>query len=244
MKDIDRLLEKYYEGETSLEEEKQLREFFGGDSIPPHLQSPAATFRYLAEVRREKAPARLSDWPSAPIRPGRRLLVYWGWRVAAGVGLVLLGFGGGLRYQRTAPSLTQTIRADGLAMQKALRFDRARLTSASERIRAVNQSYQLAQADDEITRVLINTMNFDDNVNVRLAACEALYRFHEESAVREAFVQSLRIQTDPNVQALLIDILVEIKEKRAVEAMQKLIQDPSVMRAVRLKAEQGIGRLI
>jgi len=71
-----------------------------------------------------------------------------------------------------------------------------------------------------------------------------LYRFKDAPGVREAFIQSLKIQTDPNVQIVLIDILVDIQEKRAVDEMQRLIQDKNTMKVVRLKAEQGIGTLI
>jgi hypothetical protein len=44
---IEELLEKYYEGLTSLEEETQLMEFFLGSDIPPRLAVHAEHFRYL-----------------------------------------------------------------------------------------------------------------------------------------------------------------------------------------------------
>ncbi len=53
-KEIEDLLEKYYEGQTSLEEEGQLREFFIGDIIPPHLAAHAGLFRSFAESGKEE----------------------------------------------------------------------------------------------------------------------------------------------------------------------------------------------
>ncbi|MCX6281986.1 MAG: hypothetical protein NTU51_08480 [Bacteroidetes bacterium] len=48
-KEIEELLEKYYEGETSLAEENSLKEFFSGDDIPGHLLVHKPLFRFLKE---------------------------------------------------------------------------------------------------------------------------------------------------------------------------------------------------
>jgi hypothetical protein len=255
MKEIEKLLERYYEGETSLEEEKALRDFFAGNLVPEHLQSHAAQFRFLNEARAEQAPKESEDWltelETAPKPSAGKVLRFpqpGAWQVAASIALLIIGFAAGRWYNppgnssNTPPVTSADVRL--LKMKNTLRYDQVRHTSASERIQAVNQVNSLHQSNQEITQLLINTMNFDDNVNVRLAACEALYRFKNEPQVREAFIQSLKIQTDPNLQITLIDILVDLKEKRAVDEIQRLIQDKNVLKVVRLKAEQGIGDLI
>ena len=252
--DIEKLLEKYYEGETSLEEEKQLRAFFQDDAIPEHLQSHAAQFRFFSDARKEKPSEDAAQWLAEkfePVKPRVSRVISlntWSLRMAASVALLAIGFAGGLVYNRlpkdTAGQGGVAVQTEAAEIRQVLRFDPVRHHSASERIKAVNQSHQLPQADREITQTLINTMNFDDNVNVRLAACQSLLRFQREPGVREALIQSLQIQTDPNVQIALIDILVTIKEKRAVEEMQRLIENQRVMKVVRLKAQQGIGSLI
>jgi hypothetical protein len=257
MKDIENLLEKYYEGETSLEEEKQLREFFQGNGVPDHLESHAAQFRFLADLRNEQPTEMtdLADWNEDSKLKGQQNSISAGktrslwsssWQIAASVALLVIGFAGGTWYNKTSKPASETTaaRPEVLQMKKVLQFDHGQNTSASERILAVNQSYELPRTDHEITQILINTMNFDGNVNVRLAACEALFRLKNEPGVRQALVQSLQIQTDPNVQITLIDILVQIKERRAVEEMQRLMEDKKVMKVVRLKAEQGLGSLI
>jgi len=53
-KEIEDLLEKYYEGLTSLEEEKQLCEFFLEDIVPSYLAPYADLFRSFAESRQEE----------------------------------------------------------------------------------------------------------------------------------------------------------------------------------------------
>lgn len=44
---IDGLLQKYWNAETSLEEEQQLREFFSREPVPENLKETAGLFRYF-----------------------------------------------------------------------------------------------------------------------------------------------------------------------------------------------------
>jgi len=55
---IERLLAKYWECETSLEEEAALREFFNGPDVPDHLASYKPLFKYYEE---EKKDGKLDD---------------------------------------------------------------------------------------------------------------------------------------------------------------------------------------
>lgn len=52
-KQIERLLEKYWNCETSLEEEQQLRDFFRG-SVPENLNETADLFRYFEWQKEQK----------------------------------------------------------------------------------------------------------------------------------------------------------------------------------------------
>jgi HEAT repeat protein len=243
--DIEKLLEKYYAGESSLEEEKQLRDFFRGPSVPAHLQNQAGPFRYFAETRNEQPSLafnkKLADRLGSEGRV--RSLTTWSLRIAASVALLAGGFVGGFLYSNQTLNQTQAETTSAVAIKRVLHFDQSTQTSASERIQAVNQSYELAEADQAITQLLINTLNFDENVNVRLAACQALMRLPNEPGVREALIQSLKIQTDPYVQIMLIETLVSIQEKRAVDEMQRLAQNRQLLEAVRIKAEEGLNRL-
>lgn len=254
---IDDLLTRYYAGETTLDEERQLRDFFQRTQpLPEHLQPHAPLFGYVSQAQTEQPSTDLVAQLDRKLGPQRttpvRQLTSWSLRLAAGVTLLLLGFVGGRYYSRWQPatgteltdvSQSPTDSPEADSIKKALAFDAMTQTSASDRIQAVNQSSELDQADREITQLLINTLNFDANVNVRLAACQALLRFEGEEGVREALIQSLRIQKDPNVQLTLIEALVAIKEKRAAPEMQWLARNQQVLDVVRLKAEEGIGAL-
>ena len=62
--------------------------------------------------------------------------------------------------------------------------------------------------------------------------------------VREGLVHSLPIQTDPNVQITLIDMVVSMRVHRAVPQLQRLAKRPDALPVVRAQAEAGIGKLI
>ena len=50
-KQIEALLEKYWNAETSLEEEQQLHEFFRAGNVPEHLKEAATLFHYFDEEK-------------------------------------------------------------------------------------------------------------------------------------------------------------------------------------------------
>jgi HEAT repeat protein len=80
----------------------------------------------------------------------------------------------------------------------------------------------------------------DPNVNVRLAAVDALRRFGERQVVRSGALQALNGQESPLVQVALIDFLVELQDKESIGTLQKLAQDGHVDETVRMRAALGI----
>jgi hypothetical protein len=52
--DIEKLLEKYFEGETSLSEETRLSDYFTSADVAPHLAQYRPLFGYFAQQREEK----------------------------------------------------------------------------------------------------------------------------------------------------------------------------------------------
>ncbi len=50
-KTIEALLEKYWNADTTLEEEEQLKEYFAGANVPDNMQSAAALFRFFDDEK-------------------------------------------------------------------------------------------------------------------------------------------------------------------------------------------------
>ena len=54
LKNIEILLEKYFEGETSISEENELRKYFSSTEILPHLKQYKPMFDYLSVAAAQK----------------------------------------------------------------------------------------------------------------------------------------------------------------------------------------------
>ncbi|MCX6243542.1 MAG: hypothetical protein NTU98_02460 [Bacteroidetes bacterium] len=99
--EIEQLIGKFYEGATTPEEERQLREFFSQEEIPPHLAVHAGLFRFYEESEKETIPdpgfedkllARLGETPVIPLYSRRKQFVYLAGMAAAFLLLVGLFF--------------------------------------------------------------------------------------------------------------------------------------------------------
>ncbi|SJZ35879.1 HEAT repeat domain-containing protein [Sediminibacterium ginsengisoli] len=116
----------------------------------------------------------------------------------------------------------------------------ANMQSPTERLSAAAQVAKLRSTDKELVDALVRTMNNDPNTNVRLAALEALGRFHREKYVKQQLVRSLKKQKDPMVQIELIQLLTRMKESAIIDELEKITQDGNTMDAVKDHAYSSI----
>ena len=80
---IQALLKKFWEGETSLEEERQLKSYFASGAIDEQLRQYAPLFQAI----REEQAVQLNKPKVIPIRPQQ---YHWqGWAMAASIALLL-----------------------------------------------------------------------------------------------------------------------------------------------------------
>ncbi|MFB0565727.1 MAG: hypothetical protein ACETWK_08630 [Candidatus Aminicenantaceae bacterium] len=115
--------------------------------------------------------------------------------------------------------------------------------SPSQRLKGVSWSSRVEQPNDETLRTLLRTLNSDQNINVRLATIDALYLFRDHPMVRQGLIQSLSQQTSPLVQVALIDLILEIRERQAIDALRQLIKDEKLNPDVKQRVELGIQQL-
>ena len=233
------------------------------DAALPEVPGMALRANFMAMLEQQKQllkPEASSVAPAAPVAepPTAKVISLWptvlasSWmRVAASIVQVAAGVllgrqlpwggGAGNTVATTAPAASQP---NHVTLATALGGESGHSISASNRIALVTNSPKTAEPDDATVQVLLNTLNFDPNPNVRLAACEALYRLRDAPGVREGLANSLPIQTDPNVQIALIDMVVSLRVHRAVPQLQRLAKKADALPVVRAQAEAGIGKLI
>jgi hypothetical protein len=145
-------------------------------------------------------------------------------------------------YQAVNPKKTYSNPIDEqLALQKnALVAKLNDMESPGERITAAEEAYAMKNSDKDIVDALVKTMNSDPNTNVRMAALDALGRFHREPYVKKQLVASLKTQKDPIVQIELIQLLTKMKQKGILNELEKIANDGNTMKAVKDHAYIGI----
>ncbi|NMH87292.1 HEAT repeat domain-containing protein [Flavivirga algicola] len=116
--------------------------------------------------------------------------------------------------------------------------------SVSKRIQAVNYTEGFEKPDVKILEALIERMQYDGNMNVRLAAAEALSEFPESIMVKDAFIEALTTQKSPSLQIAIIQFLVKIQEKRAIAPMKQLLEHSDTPDFVKEQVNDGILQII
>ncbi|MFC2164346.1 HEAT repeat domain-containing protein [Acidobacteriota bacterium] len=135
------------------------------------------------------------------------------------------------------------LRDEVKSMRQTLAVSLIDRSSPSERLRGVNMSYGMDQPDAPMLDALLNTLDNDPNVNVRLAAVDALYLFYDSPKVKEGLIQSLSKQPSPLVQVALINLMVNMQERQSAAALKMLIQNEELTPEVREHAKLGLQQL-
>ncbi len=117
-------------------------------------------------------------------------------------------------------------------------------TSATERINGLYMTGRLEKVDEQFYSTLLLLLNSDSNVNVRLAAVNALSNFAENEYVRHELIKSLNLQSSPLVQISLIDLLSSIEEANSSSTLLRIINDPGANEHVKKRAEKALKQFI
>ena len=259
MKNWDRireLLGRYYEGDTTVAEERELKDALQTSILPEDLRLEARLLGWaLPEQRLESSlteeqlfnqlPQTEDTPPSAEKSSGSIWPMFM--QIAAAVALLVVGFALGSYRNEPAAALPAEATTELTAMRQELESLKEMLqqgATTGQRLQAVNVASTSSNADAELLMALTQTMHFDDNVNVRLAAVEALMNYRQHPLVRQALIHSLSIQSDPNVQLMLIQGLTQMQEKDALPQLQELLKQPKLQQVVRQKVEESIAILI
>lgn len=212
------------------------------------LDVPERDERYGLEVWR-----RIRHDLPPPEPPWFKGLIAWHRSVLVGAAAILImaAFVAGRYWPRPGfasqaalqPSSLAELRGELREMREMLTLSLMQQQSATERLRGVSGSAQIDQPGNEIVGALLDTLMHDPNVNVRLACVDALRRFSGQDQVRRATIQALGESSFPLVQIALIDYIVEIKDKQAVDALRRLSEDSMSNEAVRGRAVWGLRQL-
>lgn len=218
--------------------------------LPQETPSPGLRrgfYRRLEAARRESAAARRASWGERLRRllPDLRSLSP-AMGLAAAVLVVAVGFGAGffLGRGRGGAEKVDRLSREVDSLQQQMTVSLLNQSSAAARLQGISLTSRVQEPDPSLIAALLDTLNNDPSVNVRLSAVDALYLFADREGVREALTASLDKQASPLVQIALIDLMVSLKEKRAATALKKLVNDQKIVPEVQQRAQQAIARIV
>ncbi len=166
-------------------------------------------------------------------------------QIAATIVLMLSSFFyGKLQSQKEHDYELASINAEKQEYKQQMTISLMDHNSASKRLLAVNYVEDIEHPNTAILEALITKMHYDNHINVRLAAAEALSRFSKNEKVRKALIHALERESEPDMQIELIQILVNIQEKRAVPSLERLLHDQKTLDYVKDQAKIGLPKLI
>jgi len=177
-------------------------------------------------------------WPANPA-----------WQMAIAGLCLAAGLGAGAFLQRGASLQTSErdevaqLREEVASTKEMVAVSLLQQQSATERLRGVDYSARMASMEPQVVTALIQAVNRDSSVNVRLAAIDALGKVAGNAGVRASMQEALPQQDSPMVQAALIDYLVDAHDRNAVGSIQDLVARPDVNPTVRERATYAVRQL-
>jgi hypothetical protein len=173
-------------------------------------------------------------WPSNPA-----------WQMAIAGLCLAAGLGVGTYLQRGNAERDEVarLREEVASTKEMVAVSLLQQQSAAERLRGVDYSSRMPSMEPQVVAALIQAVNRDSSVNVRLAAIDALGKVANNTGVRESMQAALPQQDSPMVQAALIDYLVEAHDHSAVSSIKDLVSRPDLNPTVRERATYAVRQL-
>lgn len=193
--------------------------WIGLDQLPLEAPDPSLVHQFHLRLRASKPPTRLSGW-LLPLAAA--VLLVAGTTFVAGYSL----------RRPDAPT------SEGGPVRASLRRG-----SAADRMQAIALLAPTPHNGSDLTEALLERIAEDPNTQVRLSAVEALYVFGSEPGVATRLEAALRHQDRPEVQLALVDLMAALRERRAVEALRRLLRDGHLGPAVRRRAQSRLEEL-
>ncbi|RKD98602.1 HEAT repeat domain-containing protein [Marinifilum flexuosum] len=159
---------------------------------------------------------------------------------------ILIIFGVGFLLGKNSPftndqsMMIASLQSDLNNMKQNLTMATLKQPTSSQRLKAVNILEKQDVADDKVLSVLVQTLQSDANVNVRMAAANALTKFAQHPLVRNAYLETLKNQKEPSIQITLINILIDIQENRAKILLEEIMKEDDNLPVVKEMAKEGI----
>ncbi|ADQ19210.1 putative transmembrane anti-sigma factor [Leadbetterella byssophila DSM 17132] len=158
--------------------------------------------------------------------------------------LILIGLAGGWLLNENQNNEIAKVEEEVTSLKQEMVLTLIENPSATERIRAVNMSTEIPDANDKVIDALLSTLNNDPNDNVRLMTLEALIGFADHPKVRQGLVKSIVSQESPILQSAMADVMLNLQEKSSVKPLKSILKQEGLDSTVKDKVEKTIQQIL
>lgn len=215
---------------------QDMKSFLGFTDSLPEIEPPVGMKAEFMQMLEAEMP-----------RKQKQIVMLPAWlKVAAVIVVALVTYSGGyyLGSEKGRQQVVQLEAALGQTKQQVLLASLQEYTGP-QKIEAVYAVSQLGQTGDALIDALVATMNSDKNVNVRLAAINALSgMISKNDRVKQALIQSLPLQENPLLQISLIQVLTESGVKEAKKEIESVAADEKTDESVKAFAKDMMKAII
>lgn len=261
--EIKTLIEHYQAGKLTGTEERKIEEYIASGELelsdfedlnrlkasfdnmvaPEPSQDMTSGFYAHLQQEEQKSASRfnLSRWFSSLW--SHQPAVRWAYSIV----LIAAGILGGFYINGSRESDSdqiESLASEVLEMKEMMMLTLLEKESTSDRLKAVSLTNEMSDASTTVIDALIQTLNSDENVNVRLSALEALYPYTESASVRSKLVQSIAHQDSPLVQVALAEMMVNLQEKKSVDELKKILKKEDTPYEIKERVKESIDVLI
>lgn len=219
----------------------------------PSIRSSERFYRFLNDaLASEMQPQKRRN----PAKPSWKQQIIPQWQTSVRLRIVWqLGFGtvcicaglfiGRLFYSPSQLDMAEfaQLRRDVYALQDQVALNMLQQVSASDRLAGIDRIRAINAPAPAATATLLRLLNNDPNVNVRLSAADALmYYVQNNPTLIKQVEESFAKQSSPIVQSVLIEMLLQSKEKSSVRMLEE-VRDQTVEPAIKSQIMQRLSTI-
>ncbi len=228
------LVSKHLETCASCSElHSELKSFLQFTDSFPEIEAPAGMkeeFMQMAELENE---------------PKGRIIRIPAWAKVAAMVLIVFGTFATGYFTGSKNNEVGELKAEMGQLKQDVLLAGLRDYSGPQKIQAVYDIQSSGEASESFVTALVYTMNSDKNVNVRLAAINALSEMMDKNeGIKTELIKSLSVQDNPLLQISLIQVLTESGVKEAKDEIETISNDENTDQHVKDYANSMIKTII
>ena len=163
------------------------------------------------------------------------------WQAAVALAMLVFGLWLAPRLGLGDHSAIRELRSEMQSMTRAVTLALLEHQSPSERLRAVGLSHS-STVDTELTQALLDVIDGDPSVNVRLAALDVLAGLVRRPDVRSGLLESFPHQDSPAMQAAMADVMLQMNGPRSRAAIERLLENEELSELLREYLQRTLSR--